>query len=220
MTDLHVKDHARCHRPGAPGDPAVGRLDLCGFDLWRQIRASRWTSPLGRMNGAIALISGRCDVAIAEGPIWPGVGERMEPFSALPHSIYVPWHRRLRIEASTTLELGICKAPGGGDHAPRLIPPDDVRTSTRGKATNTRYPRDILPRTSRRTRCWWWKSHPVGLLVVLPVAQTRYRQPSRGVSAGGGLYYHRFNPPQGFGFQRVYTDDRSLDVSMAIEDGD
>ena len=26
--------------------------------------------------------------------------------------------------------------------------------------------------------------------------------------------------PQGFGFQRVYTDDRSLDEAMLIEDGD
>ncbi len=33
-------------------------------------------------------------------------------------------------------------------------------------------------------------------------------------------YYHRLNPPQGFGFQRVYTDDRSLDEAMALEDGD
>ncbi|HBT0096157.1 TPA: 5-deoxy-glucuronate isomerase [Klebsiella pneumoniae] len=28
-------------------------------------------------------------------------------------------------------------------------------------------------------------------------------------------YYHRFDPPQGFAFQRVYTDDRSLDACMA-----
>ena len=27
-------------------------------------------------------------------------------------------------------------------------------------------------------------------------------------------------PPQGFAFQRVYTDDRSLDETMAVEDGD
>ena len=33
-------------------------------------------------------------------------------------------------------------------------------------------------------------------------------------------YYHRLNPPQGFAFQRVYTDDRSLDEAMVIEDGD
>ncbi len=38
-------------------------------------------------------------------------------------------------------------------------------------------------------------------------------------------YYHRLNPPQGFAFQRVYTDagpdgKRELDEAMAVEDGD
>ena len=28
------------------------------------------------------------------------------------------------------------------------------------------------------------------------------------------------NPPQGFAFQRVYTDDRSLDETLCVEDGD
>ena len=31
-------------------------------------------------------------------------------------------------------------------------------------------------------------------------------------------YYHRINPPQGFTFQRVYTDDLSIDETMAVED--
>ncbi len=33
-------------------------------------------------------------------------------------------------------------------------------------------------------------------------------------------YYHRLSPPQGFALQRVYTDDRSLDETMAVADGD
>ena len=33
-------------------------------------------------------------------------------------------------------------------------------------------------------------------------------------------YYHRLNPSQGFAFQRVYTDDRSLDEAIVLEDGD
>ena len=33
-------------------------------------------------------------------------------------------------------------------------------------------------------------------------------------------YYHQLNPPQGFAFQRVYTDDRSLDEAMAVEHRD
>jgi 5-deoxy-glucuronate isomerase len=34
------------------------------------------------------------------------------------------------------------------------------------------------------------------------------------------IYYFRCNPAQGFGMQRVYTDDRSLDEACVVEDGD
>ena len=33
-------------------------------------------------------------------------------------------------------------------------------------------------------------------------------------------YYHRIRPTGGFAFQRVYTDDRSIDESLAPGDGD
>jgi 5-deoxy-glucuronate isomerase len=33
-------------------------------------------------------------------------------------------------------------------------------------------------------------------------------------------YYHRLNPADGFGIQRVYTDDRLLDETMAVHDHD
>src|SRR3546814_18169347 len=33
-------------------------------------------------------------------------------------------------------------------------------------------------------------------------------------------YYHRLQPRQGFAIQRVYTDDRSLDETISVEDGD
>jgi 5-deoxy-glucuronate isomerase len=33
-------------------------------------------------------------------------------------------------------------------------------------------------------------------------------------------YYHRIDPPQGFVFQRVYSDARDIDESMAVEDRD
>ncbi|SUM31129.1 5-deoxy-glucuronate isomerase [Staphylococcus gallinarum] len=34
------------------------------------------------------------------------------------------------------------------------------------------------------------------------------------------IYYHEMDPPQGFVFQRVYTDDKSLDETMAVEHSD
>ena len=56
-------------------------------------------------------------------------------------------------------------------------------------------------------------------LVELSAAQARHRRPAD-ESSLEETYYHRLDPPQGFAFQRVYTDDRSLDESLAVEDHD
>ena len=37
---------------------------------------------------------------------------------------------------------------------------------------------------------------------------------------GGNLLSHRLNPGDGFGIQRVYTDDGTLDETMAVRNGD
>jgi 5-deoxy-glucuronate isomerase len=57
---------------------------------------------------------------------------------------------------------------------------------------------------------------PAGTLVELSAAQARHGcGPAE--SFLEETYYHRLDPPQGFAFQRVYTDDRSLDEAMTVE---
>ena len=34
------------------------------------------------------------------------------------------------------------------------------------------------------------------------------------------IYYHRINPNNGFGFQRVFSEDGSIDQSICFNDGD
>src|SRR5690606_4613083 len=64
-------------------------------------------------------------------------------------SLYVPAGARWEVTASGPLELAVCTAPGGAGARPaRVIGPDDVEMMTRGKGTNTRYPRNILPETA------------------------------------------------------------------------
>src|SRR5690606_19389463 len=92
--------------------------------------------------------------------------------------------------------------------------------ATRGKGTNTRYVTNIL--TEDQT--------PDSLLVVeviTPGGHTSSYPPHKHdrddlprESLLEEVYYHRLKPRQGFAFQRVYTDDRSLDEAMAVEDGD
>ena len=62
-------------------------------------------------------------------------------------------------------------------------------------------------------------AHAERALVELSAAQARHRRPAAGKLARGDVLPPA-EPPQGFAFQRVYTDDRSLDESLAVEDHD
>ncbi|MBN9362010.1 MULTISPECIES: 5-deoxy-glucuronate isomerase [unclassified Devosia] len=167
----------------------------------------------------IVLISGRAKVSIDDQDFL--VGGRMSPFEGPGYSVYAPAGANWRIEALTPLEVAVCSAPGvRGARPPRVIGPDDVEKLTRGTGTNTRYPTNILPETAPADSL-------LVVEVITPGGHTSSYPPHRHdeddlprQSFLEETYYHRFSKPQGFGFQRVYTDDRSLDETMLIEDGD
>jgi 5-deoxy-glucuronate isomerase len=89
----------------------------------------------------------------------------------------------------------------------------------RGKELNARYVTDILPQDA-----------PAESLLVVevrtPTGHSSSYPPHKHdrVAPDETLleetYYHRIDPPQGFVFQRVYTDERDLDESHAVEDHD
>jgi 5-deoxy-glucuronate isomerase len=154
------------------------------------------------------------------------LGGRMSPFEGKPWSVYVPAGIEWSVTATTALELAVCTAPSiKGDLPVRVIDPADLGQETRGKGTNTRYVTNILP-----------ESEPADSLLVVEVitpgghtsSYPPHKHDQNNLPAESFLeetYYHRLNPPQGFAFQRVYTDrledgSRELDVAMAVEDGD
>jgi 5-deoxy-glucuronate isomerase len=114
----------------------------------------------------------------------------------------------------------VASAPGGGALPPRLIEPSTIQRSVRGQGANTRYVRDVLPQTAPA-------EHLLVVEVRTPSGHSSSYPPHKhdadNVPEESSLeetYYHRLDPPQGFAFQRVYTDDRSLDESLAVEDHD
>jgi 5-deoxy-glucuronate isomerase len=148
------------------------------------------------------------------------VGGRATPFEGPAASVYAPAAARWRLTADGQADVAVCTAPGRpGSHPARLIGPDQVVQTVRGTGSNTRHVRDILPETAAAdsllvveviTPGGNWSSYP-------PHKHDRDALPEE--SNLEETYYHRLNPPQGFAFQRVYTDDRSIDETMAVEDG-
>jgi len=168
----------------------------------------------------LVLVSGKADVA-AGGQEFGTIGRRMSPFDGKPSSVYAPAGAEWHVIAETDLELAVCTAPGQpGARPPRLIGEEDNTQEVRGRGNNVRHVTNILPETAEAD----------GLLVVeviTPAGNTSSYPPHKHdqddlpkESYLEETYYHRINPPQGFAFQRVYTDDRSLDEAMAVEDGD
>ncbi|WP_176059613.1 5-deoxy-glucuronate isomerase [Paraburkholderia sp. BCC1876] len=168
----------------------------------------------------IVVLTGAVDIETADAT-WTALGSRDNVFEdAAPYAVYLPPGVRATVRANREAEIGVASAPAKGHFPARLIEPASMKRSTRGKGLNTRYVCDILPQTEQAE----------SLLVVevrTPGGHASSYPPHKhdtdNVPHESSLeetYYHRLNPPQGFAFQRVYTDMRDIDESMAVENHD
>jgi 5-deoxy-glucuronate isomerase len=168
----------------------------------------------------IVVLMGAVDIDTADDK-WSSLGSRDSVFEdCAPYAVYLPPGVRATVRACRAAEVGVASAPGTGAYPARLIEPSGMKRSTRGKGLNTRYVCDILPQTELAE----------SLLVVevrTPGGHASSYPPHKhdtdNVPHESSLeetYYHRLDPPQGFAFQRVYTDMRDIDESMAVENHD
>jgi 5-deoxy-glucuronate isomerase len=191
-----------------------------GFTAYRLAAGETVTLALAGREACIVVLAGRADIE-ANGQGWRSVGNRDSVFDDVPPAaVYVPDGAGVRIAAQTAAEIGVAHAPGGGTLPARLIEPATIKRSVRGTGANTRYICDILP-----------QSEPAEHLLVVEVrtpaghssSYPPHKHDTDALPEESSLeetYYHRLKPSQGFAFQRVYTDDRSLDESLAVEDHD
>jgi 5-deoxy-glucuronate isomerase len=196
-----------------------------GFDLHILEPGQSVSGETGDREVCLVFVTGK-GVAHVDQTNFGALGERMSPFEGKPWSVYVPAGSKWNVTATTDLELAVCSAPAErGSRPARVINPNDLGQETRGKGTNTRYVTNILP-----------ENQPADSLLVVEVitpgghtsSYPPHKHDQNNLPAESFLeetYYHRLNPPQGFAFQRVYTDKdadgkRDIDVAMAVEDGD
>ncbi len=177
----------------------------------------------GREEGreaCLVILAGTADVEVGDA-YYEAIGGRSSVFEdKAPAAVYIPPGLPYQIVARTRVELAIGSAPGKPGGKPRLIDPSRMSREVRGEGTNQRFVRNILPQTE-----------PADSLLVVEVITpgghwSSYPPHKHDTAAPGEetaleeTYYHRINPPQGFAVQRVYTDDRSIDETVTVEDGD
>jgi len=209
----------------SPGAPHVHRLTpegagwrYVGFEVLDLAPGQALARELPDREQCLVLLSGRAALRLG-GSDAGLIGERSDPLAGKPYAVYVPPRSRAQLTAETRCELAVGSAPAAGRFPGRLIRPDEVEREVRGTGTNTRYVYQILPETAPAERLLvvevatpggHWSSYPPHKHDTARDGETQLEE----------IYYHRMRRPGGFAVQRVYTDDRTLDETLAVEDRD
>jgi 5-deoxy-glucuronate isomerase len=218
MADLLVRPrgtHGKVHDI----TPESAGWGFVGFGLYRLLPGETASELTGEREVILVLVEGKARISANELDFGL-LGERMNVFERLkPHCVYVPDGSKWQAIAETACTLAVCSAPGKGGHAAGII--SNIGYEVRGKAANTRYIHpiamedndvaDSLLVTEVFTPAGNWSSYPPHRHDEDNFPEMTYLEET---------YYHRLNPAQGFGFQRVFTEDGSLDETMAVSDGD
>ena len=222
MSDLLVHPAA----PASDGTilsvtPASAGWEYVGFEvltLADQATAARSTRD---RELCVVVISGTVNVLSPHGE-WGDLGGRADPWSGPPDAAYLPPETAVEIEAAGgAAEVALCWAPAPrGGVVARLLPGAQTEIETRGHGALERHVCPILMGDGQAesllvceviTPAGHWSSYPprsmtATILRVRPCSRRRTITVSP--------------PARGFGLQRVYTDDRSLDESVAFGDRD
>ncbi|SMR71826.1 5-deoxyglucuronate isomerase [Aliiroseovarius halocynthiae] len=192
-----------------------------GFGLHKLKAGDSVSDATGENEVILVMVEGKAAITGA-GQDWGVLGDRMNVFEKTPpHSLYLPNGSDWQVAAQTDCVIAVCAAPGKGGHPARKIGPDGITLTQRGTGANTRYINNIameaedfcdsLLVTEVFTPAGNWSSYPSHRHDEDDYPHITYLEET---------YYHRLNPADGFGIQRVYTDDGSLDETMAVSDGD
>ena len=193
-----------------------------GFALHRLCPGDEASGHDGGRETILVVVEGIVEVEGAERR-WGRLGERMSVWErTAPHCLYLPPGSRWHARAQTECTLAVCTAPGGtGEREARRLGPEGIETVERGRGTNLRHINNIamegrdvadaLLVTEVFTPAGHWSSFPSHRHDEDDFPRITYLEET---------YYHRIDPADGWGVQRVYTDDRLLDETMAVHDGD
>jgi 5-deoxy-glucuronate isomerase len=220
MTDLLRRpfgSHGKVHEI----TPQSAGWRYVGFSLYRLRAGEKAAEATGANEVIIVMVEGKARLS-GDGHDWGVLGDRMDVFEkSPPHCLYLPSGETWEAVAETDCIVAVCSAPGRGGHKARRIGPDRIELTPRGKGTNERHINNIameaedycdsLLVTEVFTPAGNWSSYPSHRHDEDDYPRITYLEET---------YYHRLNPPQGFGIHRVYTEDGALDETMAVKNHD
>jgi len=199
--------------------PDEGILKYIGFGVLNLQRGDKYTSiNRGRETGLI-ILKGTCNIRAGE-VSFQSIGKRSSVFEGRAYAVYVPRDTEFEITAESPCEIAVCTAPSSKHGRPQLITPEQNKIRVLGRENWQRDVCDIIGLEVEAERLVIgetlnppgnWSSYP-------PHKHDEDNLPQE--SKMEELYFFKIEPEHGFGFQRLYTPDGSLDEVYTLRNND
>jgi 5-deoxy-glucuronate isomerase len=171
------------------------------------------------------ILGGLCHFRTSAGD-FENVGGRKDVFSGMPYAVYLPRRTSFTIEALTDgFEVASCWVATDRDYPAKLVTPADSAIELRGGANASRQINSIIPpgfnchrivAVEVYTPGGNWSSYP-------PHKHDVHREAEDGALIEADLeeiYVYKFDRPEGYAYQRVYNDSRTIDGLMRAQNHD
>jgi 5-deoxy-glucuronate isomerase len=200
-------------------DSKKAEFDYLSFQVYRLEAREEYSGETGSNELGIVILGGRVSIASSQGS-WKNVGGRANVFSGMPSALYLPINTRFTLTAEVDCDFALCYCRSEESQPAVLITPADVRVETRGGGNATRqinhivtpeFPANRLLIVEVYTPSGNWSSYP-------PHKHDVHNPPDEADLEE--IYYYRFDRPEGYAIQRVYTRDRRLDETLTVRDGE
>lgn len=169
---------------------------------------------------ALIGLSGRCAVRCGQLE-WSPLGDRPSVFLGRAWAAYIPPGERYEVIGEREAEVAICGAKVDQfTGRPCLITPAEVVVRSVGRENWRRDVFDVIgPQVEAGRLIVGETLNPPGNWSSSPPHKHDVEDPPYEAKLEE-LYFYKVFPPQGFGIQRIYTDDGTIDESYTVRDND
>lgn len=189
--------------------PEQAGWEHISFQVRRLAPGQTWSFETGENELAIVPFSGSLSVESNRGT-WPEVGGRANVFAGAAHALYLSRRTTLTATARDACEFAVTWVPSDEEHEPWLIQSKDVPVSVRGGDHVCRQINDLLPPGSPVHRLVLVEVYtPSGNWSSYPPHKHDVHIEEAGKLIEADLeevYFFKFDRPEGYAFQWVYTD--------------
>jgi len=203
--------------------PRAAGWDYLNFAARQMSRGKMWHFETHENELALVILGGTCEITSNVGK-WTEVGKRLNVFSGMPYTLYLPPQTRFTVEArSEHLDIAYGWCAAKETHPARLVKPSEVEVEIRGGGNVTRQINKMIP-----------PGFPSSRLVVVEVytpsgnwsSYPPHKHDEHIVDNAGNLleadleevYFYKLDRPEGFAYQRIYTPNRKIDELLMARD--